>query len=140
MTQSCCLVLALLLACQDGLSQTRLDFPQQVKGLPGVVMIQRSICVPAVPTTTSNCTGMELYSLLFANGTQRIMIGVPDDGNISQNAQWTPVPLTPPGTTGTAVSFAQVRAKVISSASANESFIRRLSRFLKREYPANPQR
>ena len=93
-------------------AQTHIDFPQQVKGLPSVVMIQRSVCIqtPAPGATGGDCTGLELYRLLFADGTQRVMVGIPDDGKISTDIKWTPVALTPPGTS-TAVGLGQIRLK-----------------------------
>jgi hypothetical protein len=86
---------------RDGIiAQTQLDFVTQVKNAPSVVMIQRSVC----------CSGMELYTLSFSDGSQRIMVGIPDDGNISKSARWIPVPITPAGTSrGTAVSYEQFR-------------------------------
>lgn len=97
-------------ACISLFAQTRLDFPQQVKGLPSVVMIQRAVCVQPPPGNPSDCTGLELYNLLFADGTQKILVGIPDDGTISKDAKWTPVPITPPGTS-TAVGMGQIRLK-----------------------------
>ncbi len=56
------------------------------------------------------CAGLELYTLLFADGSQRVMVAIPDDGNISKSPKWVTVPITPPGTS-TAVGLGQIRLK-----------------------------
>jgi hypothetical protein len=61
-------------------------------------------------TPPPSCAGLELYTLSFSDGQQRVMVAIPDDGNISKSPKWVPVPITPPGTvTGTALRFEQLR-------------------------------
>jgi hypothetical protein len=124
--------------------QTRIDFPQQVKA-PSVVLIQRSVCVDDLATSTAKrlgaisisptgapsevvnissaiqrllvmdmnppnpeCAGLELYTLSFSDGQQRVMVAIPDDGNIFKSPKWVAVSITPPGTS-TSVGFGQIR-------------------------------
>jgi hypothetical protein len=57
-----------------------------------------------------SCAGLELYTLSFSDGSQRVMVAIPDDGNISKSPKWVAVPITPPGTaSGTALRFEQLR-------------------------------
>lgn len=89
------LAIILLVALQG---QTRIDLTQLRLPIPSVTLIQRAICVEQAPITGSDCSLMELYTLSFSDGSQRIMIGIPDDGTISKSVKWVPVPITPPGT------------------------------------------
>ena len=77
-------------------AQTQISFTQV--RVPSVVMIRRAVCVEPLPITVRDCTNLELYTLSFSDGSQRIMVGIPDDGNISKSVKWVPVPIVPPGT------------------------------------------
>jgi hypothetical protein len=71
MVRSLAIALCLILAV---VAQTRLDFPQQVKGLPSVVLIQRAVCIqtPAPGATGGDCTGLNstgFYSRTAPSGS-----------------------------------------------------------------------
>ncbi len=77
-------------------AQTKISLTQV--RLPSVVLIRRSVCVEPAAVTTSDCTNLELYTLSFSDGSQRLMVAIPDDGLISKSIKWVPVPIVPPGT------------------------------------------
>lgn len=58
-----------------------------------VLLLDMNLALP------QSCAGLELYTLLFSDGGQRVMVAIPDDGNISKSSKWVAVPITPPGTT-----------------------------------------
>lgn len=74
------------------------------EALMRVQLLDMNLAIPP------SCAGLELYTLSFADGGQRVMVAIPDDGNISKSPKWVPVPITPPGTaSGTALRFEQLR-------------------------------
>jgi hypothetical protein len=69
-----------------------------------VLLLDMNLAIP------QSCAGLELYTLSFSDGSQRVMVAIPDDGNISKSPKWVAVPITPPGTaSGTALRFEQLR-------------------------------
>jgi hypothetical protein len=73
------------------------------EALMRVQMLSMNLAIPP------SCAGLELYTLLFADGP-RVMVGIPDDGSVSKSPKWVAVPITPPGTnTGTALRIEQLR-------------------------------
>lgn len=85
-------------------AQTQVSISTQVSPLPSVIVVQYASC-----TGLPNCSGMQYAQFRMSDGTTRGPFWlIPTDPSFALDVNWTPIPVTAPGTT-TAVTCAQVK-------------------------------
>lgn len=83
--------------------QTQVSISNQVSPLPSVIVVQYASC-----TGLSNCSGMQYAQFKMSDGTTRGPFWlIPTDPSFALDVNWTPIPVTAPGTSG--ITCAQVK-------------------------------